>query len=209
MMEASLVVHLPDTWVSEICNRCDTVIQINQCIPYGEHGGRSLIEFSDDEDKARELLEEISKHPSIERVEVSKVNGGKITATVINSNCRASHILAASDCFLVSAHSLSGGRVRWRLVTGREGSLRSLVGALQDAGCGAEVEKVRSLSADSILTKRQEEVLSVALHEGYYESPKRIYLVGLAHKLGISPSTLGEILKRAERTVIEDYLSRR
>jgi predicted DNA binding protein len=207
MMEAAIIVRLPDTWVPEVCKRHAAVVHFHRCIPYGEHGGRSLIEFSEGEDKAREMIEEISKHPSIERVEVSKADGGKITATVVNKNCRASHILAASDCFLVSAHSLSDGRVRWRLVTGREGSLRSPVGSLRGAGCGVDIERVGSLSDDSILTERQAEVLALALKEGYYESPKRIYLAGLSKKLQISPSTLGEILKRAERTVIEDYLN--
>ncbi len=209
MMEAALIVRLPDTWVSEVCNRRDTVIQFHRCIPYGEHGGRSLIEFNEGETEAREMIAEISRHPSVERVEVSRSDGGKISATVVNRNCRASQVLASSDCFLVSAQSLSDGRVRWRLVTGREGSLKSLVNALRDSGCEVEVERVRSINDDNILTKRQEEVLAVALREGYYESPKRIYLVGLAKMLQVSPSTLGEILKRAERTVIDDYLSRR
>jgi predicted DNA binding protein len=209
MMEAALLVHLPGTWVSEVCNKFDTAIQFHRCVPYGQNGGRSLIEFDNGEEEAREMIEEIRKHPSIERVEVSRTDGGKISATVVNRNCRACQVLAVSDCFLVSAHSLSDGRVRWRLVTGQEGSLRSLVSALKDSGCDVEVERVRSLSHDNILTKRQEEVLAVALREGYYESPKRIYLAGLSKVLQVSPSTLGEILKRAERSVINNYLDRR
>ena len=209
MMEAALLVRLPGTWVSEVCNKFDTVIQFHRCVPYGQNGGRSFIEFEDGEEKALAMIEEIRKHPSIERIEVSRTDGGKISATVVNTNCRACQVLAASDCFLVSAHSLSDGRVRWRLVTGREGSLRSLVSELRDSGCGAEVERVRSLTDDHLLTKRQEEVLAVAFKEGFYESPKRIYLAGLSKKLQVSPSTLGEILKRAERSVISDYISRR
>lgn len=209
MMEASLLVHIPCTWVSEVCCKFDTVIQFHRCVPYGQKGGRGLIEFDDGEVEAMAMIEEIRRHPSIERVEVSRTGGGKISATVVNRNCCASQVLAASDCFLVSAHSQRDGRVRWQLVTGREGSLQSLVDALKTSGCEVEVERVRSLSDDSILTKRQEEVLAVALREGYYESPKRIYLVGLSKILQVSPSTLGEILKRAERTVISNYLGNR
>ncbi len=209
MMEAALNVCLPDTWVSEVCTKFDTVIQFHRCIPYGQNGGRSYIKFDGGEKEALAMIAEIRKHPSIERIEVSRTDSGKITATVVNTSCRACRVLAASDCFLVSAHSLSDGRVRWRLVTGREGSLRSLVSALRDSGCEAEVERVGPLSDDNILTKRQEEVLAVALREGYYESPKRIYLAGLSKMLQVSPSTLGEILKRAELSVISDYIGRR
>lgn len=208
MKEASLIIHLPETWVSELCDDQGRAVQFRQCLPYGTKGGRSLIEFDEGMD-TKGLIEDIKNHPSVERVEISRTDEGRISASVINRNCRASQALAASDCYLVSAHSMGNGRVRWRLVTGREGSLQSLVGALRESGCETEMEWVRSLREGSLLTKRQEEVLRLAVKEGYYEMPKRIYLSGLAKKMKVRPSTLGEILKRAERTVIEDYLENR
>lgn len=208
MMEASLIVHLPDTWISKL-NAChDKAIQFRQCLPYGETGGRSLIEF-DENQETMGLIDEIKNHPSVERMEISRTDDGRISASVVNRSCRASQALAASDCYLVSAHSIGNGKVRWRLVTGKEGSLQSLVRTLRESGCETEMEWVRSLRDTSILTKRQEEVLRLAFKEGYYEMPKRIYLSGLAKKMKVRPSTLGEILKRAEKTVIEDYLENR
>jgi len=209
MMEASLIILLPDTWVPKVCSHRNTAIHFHQCVPYGEHGGRSLIELGEDEAEARTIVDEIRKHPSVERVEISRTECGTISATVVNRSCKASRVLASSDCFLVSAQSVKEGRVRWRLVTGREGSLNSLVQELRRSGAEVEVERVRSLGDKQILTKRQKEVLEIALREGYYETPKRIYLAGLSEMLGVSPSTLGETLKRAERLVIEDYLNRR
>jgi len=205
MMEASLIIRLPDTWVSDVCIRNGTLINIQRCIPYGTTGGRSLIEFDEGPESDR-IIEGIRKHPAIERVEVTRSEGGKVSALVINRSCRAGQLLAASDCIMVSAQSLKDGRVRWKLISGMEGSLQSLVEELRKAGCQVEVERVGTVKAPVVLTKRQEEALALALREGYYESPKRIHLSELARRLNIAPSSLGEMLKRAEKAVIEEHL---
>jgi predicted DNA binding protein len=207
MMEASLLIRLPDTWVTEVCEHSNAVIHFHRCLPYGSTGGRSLIELEGCEDAAQ-AIEDIRKHPAVERVEVSSTEGEKISATVVNRTCPAGQALAASDCFMVAARSLDDGRVRWRVVSGKEGSLNSLVEELRAAGCGVEVERVGGIRDESLLTKRQEEILALALKEGYYETPKRVHLSELAKRLGVAPSSLGEVLKRAERAVIEEHLGR-
>lgn len=206
MMEASIVIRLPDAWVNEVCKHSSTVIRFQQCLPYGSTGGRSLIEFDEGED-ASKMVENIRKHPTVERVEVSTTEGGRVSATVVNRTCHAGQVLAASDCFMVAAQSLADGRVRWKVVSGREGALLSLVQALRDKGCEVEVKRVGATKDEVVLTKRQEEVLALALREGYYETPKRIHLSDLAKRLGMAPSSLGEVLKRAERAVIEEHLA--
>jgi predicted DNA binding protein len=53
------------------------------------------------------------------------------------------------------------------------------------------------------LTARQEEVLGKALVKGYFEFPRRISLTNLSELVGVRPSTLSEILRSAERRVLE------
>ena len=57
------------------------------------------------------------------------------------------------------------------------------------------------------LTERQDEVLRLALREGYYEQPKRTTIKALAAKAGIAPSTFQEILQRAERKVMHSSMA--
>ena len=57
-----------------------------------------------------------------------------------------------------------------------------------------------------ILTERQEEVIRVAFETGYFDFPRRVESTDLAKKLGISGSTLSEILRAAERRVFSEYL---
>ena len=53
-------------------------------------------------------------------------------------------------------------------------------------------------SAKELLTKKQIEVFSKACDWGYYEIPKKITIEELSVKLGISPPTMAEHLRKAE-----------
>lgn len=56
------------------------------------------------------------------------------------------------------------------------------------------------------LTVRQEQAIRTALDAGYYEVPRKISLTDLAAKLDLSPSSLSELLRRAERTILGQHL---
>jgi predicted DNA binding protein len=58
------------------------------------------------------------------------------------------------------------------------------------------------------ITARQEFILKTALELGYFDYPKRIDLKGLSERLGISYTTISEILRRAERKIIGEFFSR-
>jgi len=56
------------------------------------------------------------------------------------------------------------------------------------------------------LTTRQEQVLGTALTQGYFEFPRKISLTNLSELVGVRPSTLSEILRSAERRVLESTI---
>jgi len=117
--------------------------------------------------------------------------------------------LSRSECFLRSATSIGNGKVLWRVVTGRKKSLASLVRDLKSVGCQIEVKSITKVEGSGMLTRRQDEVLRLALERGYYDCPKKTTIRDLARELNISPSALGEILQRGERAILEDYFRRR
>jgi len=59
------------------------------------------------------------------------------------------------------------------------------------------------LDHQATLTARQEEILGTALTQGYFEFPRRISLTDLSELIGVRPSTLSEILRGAERRILE------
>jgi predicted DNA binding protein len=52
---------------------------------------------------------------------------------------------------------------------------------------------------------RQREVFDLAVRHGYYDTPRRITLTKLASKVGVSKSTLCEMIQLIEHRIIEEF----
>lgn len=59
---------------------------------------------------------------------------------------------------------------------------------------------------DYMLTPRQEQVLITAYMMGYYETPKKAKLEDVAMALGLSTSTVAELLSKAESKIVEAFV---
>ncbi len=82
---------------------------------------------------------------------------------------------------------------------------RSLLKKLEDKGC--RIVRLGSISGmDYMLTPRQEQMLIYAFEKGYYSFPRRIGLAELARELGLSVSTLSELIRRAEGKVVKAFM---
>lgn len=64
------------------------------------------------------------------------------------------------------------------------------------------------LSAIPNLTKKQKQALELAVTKGYYEYPRRIDLISLAKLMNISYSTYQAHLRKAEKKIIPNFLSK-
>jgi len=58
-----------------------------------------------------------------------------------------------------------------------------------------------------LLTKRQEEVVRVAFKNGYFDHPKRSDGHAAAAELGVSAATFSEIIRAAQRRILQDHIS--
>lgn len=207
-MEVVLKIRMPDNWVKDVGKKYPTPIKFLKCMPYGDSGGRGLIEIDGAEDKINDIIEEIKDHPDVCRVDISPLKNGGILGSIVTNRCVACKAITGSDCFLTSASSLCDGRVEWKLITGGEGSLADLVDKLEAFGCEVELRSTTHLTKKTLLTSRQEEIVKAAFEKGYYDFPKKITIKELAKIFNISPSTLNEILQRGEKKVMRWYLNK-
>lgn len=206
MIKASLRIRMPDTWIKDIGSRYPSPIKFMGCMPYGERGGRGLVEIEGDPVITDKLIEDIRRHPSVCKVEVSRFGDGKISGSIITNQCVACRALTGSECFLTHARSSKDGTVEWNLVTASNTTLGPLIEKLRDSGCGVEINSITRITGQDVVTRRQEEIIRTALERGYYDYPRKTTIRELAKVFGISPSTLGEILQRGERNIIEAFL---
>ncbi len=80
-------------------------------------------------------------------------------------------------------------------------------------GTVRKVDYFKPASSDndlfSCLTAKQQEVVRLAKHAGYYDYPRKTCTKELAKQLGISPATTIEHLRKAENRLIEQVVAGR
>ena len=205
MIEVNLKIRCPKNWVGSLEKGLTAPIKFLDCKPEGD-GGRGLVQIDASGEQLERTIAAIRAHPSICHVDITPFKDGAI-GTVVTNQCVACKSLKGSKCFLTSAVSESEGWVEWNLISGGGKALRELMDDLTNNGCEVELVRTRRLTNKQVLTSRQGQVIKIAYARGYYEFPKKVTLEDLAKDLRIAVSTIGEILQRAERKVIGDYLN--
>ena len=101
------------------------------------------------------------------------------------------------------------GEATWRFTTSQE-RLMTLSALLTESGLTYQVERIHKVdstetAAEPDLTERQDEILSVAAQQGYFEVPREVKLDTIAAKTEVNKSTVNEILRRGMRNLINWY----
>lgn len=209
MREVVLRIKMSDSWMAEIGTKYDRPVKFLDCMPYDGSGGKGLIEIDCAEEDMKELIEIIRNHPNVSKIDISpSPDGGVIGSVVCHNKCAACKSLMGSNCFLMSASSGNDGYIEWKLLAGKEDSLSRLIQKLKEFGCEVDLVTSRRLNKKRMLTGRQEEIIRIALMEGYYDIPKRTSINKLATSFNVAPSTLAEIIQRAERKIIGQYFNK-
>ena len=91
--------------------------------------------------------------------------------------------------------------VLFELIVAKTSALR----VLERTGC--EIIRMHEIDEmDYMLTEKQESALINAYMSGYYRFPRNISLKDLASSMGLSASSLAELLRKAEIKVIEAFI---
>ena len=98
------------------------------------------------------------------------------------------------------------GRMKWLLITDNNRTIGKLSEKLEQHGCDIKIERMTPLGGKGILTERQEEIIRIAFSSGYFDFPRKMGAEMLAKKIGISISTLSEVVRAAQRRVFSEYL---
>ena len=206
MMEIKLLVKVPDVWVWDIVKKGDRKIKFMDCMPWGDSGGRGLLQIEGTKIEVEETIERIERHPDIEKVEKSALKEGGMILTVTTRKCHACRALATSECFLLSSTSTEDGDLLWRIIAPNDEAVTDLVNELEDKGTTVRFMSITPIDHKEILTSRQLDIIKKAFHDGYYDIPKSTNIQKLAKQFKISPSTLAEILQRGEKKIIGLFL---
>ncbi|MBX8645999.1 MAG: helix-turn-helix domain-containing protein [Thermoplasmata archaeon] len=154
--------------------------------------------------KSDNLLEVIT---DLRHVSESVKKVGRDVLWVEGKSCSACRFLSTSNVPILSSRTIDNRHLAFRILVQSKKSLELLIAQMAKAGLNPRVIDMKAERPQS-LTDREKEVLLFVFNHGYFESSRESSLTELAEKLGVSTSSLSDVMRRALRKTVEDYLRR-
>jgi predicted DNA binding protein len=184
-----------------------TSISVADCRPFNKTGMTMLLEVGGNPDAVRAAIASIRRMQGVRQAYEGE-DGGEGTPLLVvldrPSICRASSD-AAIICLECPFSSVENPSV-WKFVARRTSDLRAIMTNLAREGIDVRIEDVSPLDQKATLTGRQKEIMATAMAKGYFDFPRKISLTGLSQLVGVKPSTLSEILRSAERRIMQNAI---
>ena len=208
MLEAVIQCPQPHKWIDQAVDVYSASVEILDSKMSSKGTMKHLVDIQVKPEAKDDLVSTIRKDRDVLDLEVIRSGSGHIYGASTSARCTVCREVAKSNCFLVSVSVESKGQAKWTIL-GSGGSFRELTGALERGRIPFEVKLQKTLEDKELLTARQEQVLAIAFERGYFDFPKKIGLVELASLTGVKTSTLAEILRRGQKKILGEYLSKR
>jgi predicted DNA binding protein len=126
-----------------------------------------------------------------------------------SEGCEVCNTILSLDAFLISGKSMEKNTINYSFIVPTFEAYKGIVSALEKSGHKVNVLKMGSFEPKSgVLTEKQEKIFWLALKSGFFDYPRKIGTQELSAKLGISPATLSEILRRGTRRMLEHYFEK-
>ncbi len=205
MIEAVLNVRIPELWVTPLTEKYDAEVTCQ----IGGHSGKSgwgVVTIRGSNRDLDQMLQEIRIHPSVGGVRIKERQTGMVSFIVDVIRCNACRVLITSKAFMVFPVDIKKGRMKWLFITDDNRTVGKLSKKLEEVGCDVKIDRVTPLSEKGILTDRQQEIVLAAFTAGYFDFPRRVGSEKLAVQLGVSVSTLSEVMRAAQRRIFAEYL---
>ena len=205
LIEAVLNIRIPELWVTPLTEKYDAEVSC-QIGGHSTKAGWGIVTIKGDDRTIDKMVEEIWGHPSVGKVQVKDRQQGFVSLLVDVVRCRACKVLITSKAFMVYPVEIRKGRMKWLLITDTNKTVGKLSEALEQVDCDVKLERITPLGDKGVLTDRQEEIIQVAFASGYFDFPRKIGSPKLAKQLGVSVSTLSEVMRAAQRRIFAEYL---
>ncbi len=209
MREIVLQLKAPQNWVSEVTAHHPSTVRILDCKPAESKDGiRQLVEVSSDPEELKEIVKDVKSSPLVKEAYIVETKRGRMVGSLLTESVFCG-IVMQSNAFcrtcLFQSKSKPDGTTEWTVAfTGRE-ALTELLDKLKHEKVDVKILRLTSIADVESLTSRQRSIVEVALEEGYFDYPRRIMLRSLAKKVGVSASTVSEVLRRAEKKILSAY----
>jgi len=208
LKEVELLVKGPNL-LGDLSEEFACHLSMVDCKSFNDHAMSLLVEIEGE--RAKEMIHQLRQSPGIRRVFSAKGDSRKTLVMIVQDStpfCLSAHESGAFcvTCPFKTENGASGKEGRWKLLLNDAEALKSVGNSLAQRGVSMTVKDVSHAFHDDLLTDRQKEIMSIAYRGGYFEFPRKNDLTQIAAELKIRPSTLSEILRRAEAKIVKHYI---
>jgi hypothetical protein len=189
--------------LQDAAKSCGVKLRVTDCKSFNKTGMSLLLELHGDPSSTRSATAAIRKLEGVRDVIEGAEADHTMPLLVVMDRpiCRASRDAAiiCVDCPLNSEVQPAP----WRFIIRRTSDFRNVLSELSSEGIQSKVVDISTLERKAELTGRQREIVATAVAKGYFEFPRKVSLTELSGIVGVKPSTLSEILRSAERRIME------
>jgi predicted DNA binding protein len=151
------------------------------------------------------LLEDLKSNDHIAEEDLAIVGPGLIKGALTTDECLGCCSAIDTGVFQISGRMGPDGRLVQELIAPDRDAIREMVANMESHGHTVTLLKIASVDVENPLTPRQETVLQTAFERGYFDEPKGVALVDLAKQFDVSVSTASEIIRKAQRKLMQEY----
>jgi len=168
-----------------------------------------FVEITSEKVGAEELRKQLRRCSDVTGSDVALVGANRLVGAVTSNDCLVCSLIIQSQTgyFIGPAATENDCQITYKLFMNGE-VIPIFLQSLHERGIVYKIGEIAKMTASRALTSKQERVLKSALELGYYDYPKRVSTEDLSNAVGLAPSTVSEILKRAEKRIISGYFDR-
>jgi predicted DNA binding protein len=208
LRQVSLTVETPNDF-QDLARKYGADISVVDCKDFNSKGMTMLIDLHAPEAKVKHIMSDLQKVKGIRKVYYTKKNhSGAMCFAVLDRPVLCRSVLDSGVLCVNCPYNMKGSSISWDVLVKDSSSLKKLLDELVREKVPTQIKGVSDASREELLTSRQKEVLVRALELGYFEFPRKIDLTELALELMVKPSTLSEILRNAQRKIVDNYLDK-
>jgi predicted DNA binding protein len=207
MISARFWIELPETlWVTELSQQYP---QATFRLLSGNHDDSHAVELGEViAEHPNEIVDVMRSHPSISNYELLESAERLVLGKYKTNDTQLYEFVEAESLTIEFPVVVQNGWYEFDL-TGTRDELDTFQGRLDAAPLSYELQwLITERDADELLTDRQQEILSVAIRQGYFEVPRECTLGELGETLAVDKSTVSTVLRRAESRVLKWFMTR-
>lgn len=205
MPQANLTITIPDgIWVGDLTRaHSDASVRILSAHTSDEAGvGLAEITAPDLQD----VVAEMQERDTVTELEILQQYDDRVLLQFETTMPLLLLPVEGSGVPLTMPFTIEEGQAEWE-ITAPQHRLSELGEQLKEFGIPFTVNEIsQHIEPHQLLTDRQLRLVTAAVDNGYYDTPRECSLTELAAELDIAKSTCSETLHRAEEKIIKQFL---